>query len=120
MEVYGYKYIHKIPQFITTLSSRRNSSIDMSPNTLNNCDFMSILYNKPLQEYKKHTFKIGHRVQIPNFDLLFRKSYKLQFTREVFEIVANATKKSPTYTIRDEQDEIVQDNLYRKELNKFI
>ena len=29
MEDYGYKYIHKLPQFITTLNSRRNSSIDM-------------------------------------------------------------------------------------------
>ena len=31
MEDYGYKYIHKLLQFITTLNSRRNSSIDMSP-----------------------------------------------------------------------------------------
>ena len=45
MEDYGYKYIHKLPQFITTLNSRRNSSIDMRPNTVKNCDFMSILYN---------------------------------------------------------------------------
>ena len=26
-EVFGYKYIHKIPQFITTLNTRPNSSI---------------------------------------------------------------------------------------------
>ena len=43
MEDYGYKYIHKLPQFITTLNSRRNSSIDMRPNTVKNCDFMSFL-----------------------------------------------------------------------------
>ena len=48
MEDFGYKYIHKLPQFITTLNSRRNSSIDMRPNTVKNCDFMSILYSKPL------------------------------------------------------------------------
>ena len=34
MEDYGYKYIHKLPQFIATLISRRNSSIDMRPNTV--------------------------------------------------------------------------------------
>ena len=33
MENFGYKYIHKLRQFITTLNSRRNSSIDMRPNT---------------------------------------------------------------------------------------
>ena len=48
MEDFGYKYIHKLPQFITTLNSRRNSSIDMRPKTVKNCDFMSILYSKCL------------------------------------------------------------------------
>ena len=43
MEDFGYKYINKIPQFITTLNSRRNSSIDMRTNTVKNCDFMSFL-----------------------------------------------------------------------------
>ena len=46
MEDFEYKYIHKLPQFITTSNSRRNSSIDMRPNTVKDCDFMSILYRK--------------------------------------------------------------------------
>ena len=57
MEDCRYKYIHKLPQFITTSNSRRNSSIDMRLNTVKNCDFMSILYSKPLREFKKPTFK---------------------------------------------------------------
>ena len=36
MEDFGYMYIHKLPHFITTLNSRRNSSIDMRPNTIKN------------------------------------------------------------------------------------
>ena len=36
MEDFGYKNIHKLPQFITALNSRRNSSIDMKPNTVGN------------------------------------------------------------------------------------
>ena len=31
LEDYGYKYIHKRPEFNTTLNSRQNSSIDMRP-----------------------------------------------------------------------------------------
>ena len=72
MEDFGYKYIHKLPQFITTLNSRRNNSIDMRPNTVKNCDFMSILYSKPLREFKKPTFKVGERVRISKYDFLFR------------------------------------------------
>ena len=59
MEDFGYKYVHKLPEFITTLNYRPNSSIDMRPNTVRNCDFMSILYNKPLREYKKPVLKTG-------------------------------------------------------------
>ena len=120
MEEFGYKYIHKLPQFITTLNSRGNSSIDMRPITVKNCDYMSILYSKPLREFKKPTLKIGDRVRISKYDLLFRKNYKRQFTREVFEIVAIATRKLPTCTIKDEQEEIIQGKFYLKELNKVI
>ena len=120
MEDFGYKYIHKLPQFITTLNSRRNSSIDIRPNTVKTCDFMSILYSKPLREYKKTTFKTGDRVRISKYDLPFRKSYKPQCTSEVFKIVAIATRKPPTYTIKDEQGEIIRGKFYQKELIKVI
>ena len=88
----------------------------MRLNTVKKCDFMSVLYSKPLREFKKPTFKVGDRVRISKNDLLFHKGYKLQFTREIFEIVAVATKKPPTYTIKDEQDEITQGKFYQKEL----
>ena len=50
---YGSKYIHKLPQFIATMNSRNNRSIDMKPDHVKNSDFMSILYSKPLREHKK-------------------------------------------------------------------
>ena len=81
---------------------------------------MSILYSKPLREFKKLTSKVGDRVRISKYDLLFRKGYKPQFTREVFETVAIATKKLPTYTIKDEQGEVIQGKLYQKEPIKVI
>ena len=93
MEDYGDKYVHKLPQFIATMNSRNNRSIDMEPNHVKNSDFMSILYSKLLREYKKSKFGNGDRVRISKYDLLFRKCYKPQFTREIFEIVDIATKK---------------------------
>ena len=73
MEDYGYKYIHKLPHFIATMNSRNNRSIDMKPNHVKNSDFMSILYSKPLREYKKPKFGIADRVHTSKYDLPFRK-----------------------------------------------
>ena len=92
----------------------------MRPHTVKNCDFLSIFYSKHLRENKKPVFKTGDRMRISKYDLPSRKGYKPQFTREVFEIVAIATKKPPTYTIKDEQDEIIQGKFYQKELITVI
>ena len=72
------------------------------------------------REYKKPTFKIGDRVRISKYDLPLPKGYEPQFTREVFGIVAIATRKPPTYTIKDEKDQIIQSKFYQKEINKVI
>ena len=82
MEDYGYKYIHKLPQFIATMSSRNKRSIDMKPNHVKNSDFMSLLYSKPLRQNKKPKFGIGDRTRISMYDLAFRKSYKPQITQK--------------------------------------
>ena len=88
MEKYGYKYIHKIPEIFATMNSRNNRSIDIKPNQVMNPDFMSILYSKPLRDYKKPNFGIGDRVSISDFDLPFTKGCKPQFTQEIFGTVA--------------------------------
>ena len=46
--------------------------------------------------------------------MTFRKGYKPQFRRELFEIVAIETRRAPTYTIKGEQDEILRANLTKR------
>ena len=120
MEDNGYKHIHEVTHSITTLNFRRNCSIDLIPKTVKNSDFLSILYSKPLREFRNPHFKIGDIVRISKYDLPFRKGYKPQFTQEVFKIVGIALRKPPTYTIKDEQDEIIRGKFYQKELVKVI
>ena len=118
MEDNGYKYIHKLTQFVTTLNSRRNCSIDLIPKNLKSSDFLSTLYSKPLPEFRKPQFKIGDRDRISKYDLPFRKGYKPQFTQKVFEIVEISSRKPPTYTIKDEQDEIIRGKFFRRSWSK--
>ena len=120
MEDNGDKYIHKLTQFVTTLNSRRNCSIDFLPKNVKNSDFLSILYSKPLREFSKPKFEVGDRVRISKYHLPFRKGYKPQFTEEVFEIVAISSKKPPTYAIKYEQDETIRGKFYQKELIKVF
>ena len=116
----GYKYIHKLIQFVPTLNSRRNCSIDLIPKKLKNSVFLSILYSKPLRDFWKPHFKIGNRDRISKCDLPLKNGDKPQFTQGVFEIVAFFSRKPPTYTIKDEQDETIRGKFYQKVLVKVI
>ena len=64
MEDNGDKYIHKLTQFVRTLKSRRNCSIDLIPKNVKNSEFLSILYSKSLRKIRKPKFKVGDRVRI--------------------------------------------------------
>ena len=92
----------------------------MIPKIVKNSDFLSILYSKPLREIRKPQFKNGVRVRISMYDLPFRKGYKPQFTQEVFEVNAISSGKPPTYTIKDEQDEIIRGKFYQEDLIEVI
>ena len=59
MDDNGYMYIHKVTQFVATLISRRNCSIDLIPKNEKNSDFLSILYTKPIREFRKPKFQVG-------------------------------------------------------------
>ena len=49
-----------------------------------------------------------------------RISYKPQFTQDIFETVAIATKKPPTYPIKGEQEELIRGNsMSRNYLDSF-
>ena len=81
MEDNGYKYIHKLTQFVTTLNSWRKCSIDLIPKKVKYSDFLSIPYSKPLRAFRKPKFEIGDRVRISIYDLPFTKGRRPQFTQ---------------------------------------
>ena len=120
MEEYGYKNIHKITAVVTTLNSGRNCSIDSIPKNVNCSDFLSIHNSKSLREIGKPDFKNGDRVFISKNNLHFRKGYRPQHTQDVFEIIAISSRKLPTCTIMDEQEDIIHGKFLRKELTKII
>ena len=87
---------------------------------MKNSDNSSILHSKLLRQFRKPKFEIGDRIRNSKYDWLFRKGDKPQFTEEVFEIVAISSGKPPTYTKKDEQNEIFGGIFYQKELIKVL
>ena len=98
MEHNGYKYLHNMAQLVTTLVSRRNCSTDLIPKNVENSDFLSNLFSKPQREFRKPKFKIGDSVRISKYDLPFRKGYRPQFKKDIFDIVAISSKKNLQHT----------------------
>ena len=94
MKDYGHRYIDEVSHFVTTLNSRKNCSIELIRKNVKNIDLLSILYSKPLREFRKRKFKIGERFRISKYDLPFRKGYKPHYTQEVFENVAISSRDS--------------------------
>ena len=66
MDDYGYKYILKSPQFIATIISRNNGSIDMKPNHVKNSDFISILCSKPSENTKNPNLELEIELAFPS------------------------------------------------------
>ena len=93
MEENGYKYTHKLTEFVKRLNSRRNCPIDLTQKSVKNSHFLSILYSKPLRQFKKPKFKNGDRVRILTYpsgrvvrdSLRKRFSKLLQFLQENFK-----------------------------------
>ena len=120
MEDYRFEYINKMSHYVTFLTSKKNCSIDLIPKSVKISNCLSILYNKPLGEHKKPKFRVSDRVRISKYDWHFRRSCQPQFTQEVFEILPTSSRKPPTYTIIDEQDEFFLGKVYQKKLIKLI
>ena len=48
LEIYAYKYLLKLPQFVAIMNSRRDCSIDLMPKDVKNSLNLSLLYSWPL------------------------------------------------------------------------
>ena len=56
MDDNGYNYIQKLTQFVTTLNSRTNCSIDLIPKNVKNSDFLSFPHTEPQRDFRKTKF----------------------------------------------------------------
>ena len=92
----------------------------MIPKNVKKSDFLSILYSKPLREFGNPSLMLEIEFASRSLTYPSRRVLSHNLQKMVFEIVAFSSKKPPTYTIKDEQDEIIRGKFYQKELIKVI
>ena len=97
-----------------------NFSIHLIPKIINNSNFLSLFYSKPLREDRNLKLKHRDTLLISKYDEPFGKGYKPQFIQEVFQIAAISSIKHPAYTIKNEEEEVVRGSFYQKDLVKVI
>ena len=84
--------------------------------TLILCQYFAVNHS----EHKKYlSFHLETTLAFPSMIYLLEKFTKHNL-HEVFEIVDIATQISPTYTIKDQNVEILRGKVYEKELIRFI
>ena len=118
MEENGDKYMRKMDSFLKNMNTGVNRSTGKASKNVPNKNFLSISYRNPINQYKRPRFKVRENVRISKKDIPFRKSYKSQFTNEIFEIVKVATFKPPTYNLCGEQGDEVLAKFYEQELSR--
>ena len=115
-----YRYIDQLWKFVSIINNRINRMTKLAPITISQKDvpYLVSLYNTVPPQRPR--FKVGDRVRFRRNIETFDRGYMIQFTEELFRISHIPTKNSPTYVVKDVNEEIIQSKLYEPELVKFV
>ena len=103
-------YIIKIDQFVSIINRRVNRKF--APASVFKKDvpyLVSLCHTNVVQRPK---LKIGVQVRTRRKIDTFHQSYKIQFTEELFNVTSILTCNSPTYIVKDRNNEIIQGKSY--------
>jgi hypothetical protein len=120
-----YKYINRLPNFVSTMNNRVNRSTGIAPSKVKNTDALIIHHfstgSKKKFKKKRPKFQLGDSVCISKVNLPFRKGYKAQYTKEIFTIYKiSSLKPVVTYQLKDKADEKIVGKFYEPELKLVI
>ena len=114
------KYIDQIQNFVSQINSRPNRTKKIAPKNITRHDVPYLIsLSANANPSRKPRYQRGGTVRIRLKVPTFHKGYKIQFTEEVFDVVANPTLNPPTYNIKDQHGQMIQGKFYEQELVLF-
>ena len=114
-----YRYLPKLQSFVKTMNTRENRSIQMAPADVTNRDALRIINSRQPEKYIP-SFRIGDNVRVAKKDVVFRKGYKPQFSREIYLIVSISTTNPVTYKLKDKDKKVLPGRFYEKQLIHYV
>lgn len=115
----SFKYLPKLQSFVKIMNTRENRSIKMAPANVTNRDALRIINSRVPEKYTA-SFRVGDYVRAAKKDEVFRKGYKPQFTREIYQIKAIVTTNPVTYQLTDKHKRPLPGKYYEKQLIHYV
>lgn len=120
----NHKWIDILQDIIDKYNSTIHSTIKMKPIDVKKIHVKKLLstvyktHNKKQTSTTKSHLKKGDKVRISKYRQMFSKSYTPSWSNEIFTIV-NVNRTYPfTYTLKDENNQIIKGGFYAEELQK--
>ena len=116
-------YTEILPKIVEEYNNRYHNTVKMTPKEASKKKNESIAYLNSYhsgapQKLKKLYFKIGDKVRISKYREIFDKSYKGNWSEELFIINKIQPTVPITYKIKDLLGEDIKGSFYRQELQK--
>ena len=112
-------YIDKLQSFVNVINSLVKRITKMTPKQVQKSDEAFLVSLQNSNAVQKPRFKIGQHVRIRRKLDLFHRGYRIQFTEEIFEIVAVKTLNPPTYLLKDANEQLIEGKFYESKLVRF-
>lgn len=116
-----YKYIDILDSVIDTYNNTIHRTIKMKPsdvNTDNEKLLLDTVYNYKYSKTEKQKFFVNDFCRISKYKAQFQKSYKTNWSFEIFQIIMVKNCRPIQYVLRDYEDNIIQGGFYQFELLK--
>ena len=101
-------------------NNRKHVTIKMTPTEMSTNKKLIYPNNINNTQIKPPKFQIGDFVRVPDKRNLYSKGYTTNWNREIFKINQITYTNPLTYTLEDENGEIIQGKYYQQELLRSV
>ena len=112
-----------LPRIVEAYNNTYHSTIKMTPQEASlkkneSIAYLNSYHDEPFPKFKKPSFKEGDKVRISKYQGIFDKSYKGNWSEELFVIYKTQPTIPITYRIKDLLGEDIKGSFYEQELQK--